>query len=56
MQQPDFKFKVIRVHKSCLDRQLHEAVKIAEVGTLNAKCEFRQNQVKRLKVNLTAGS
>ena len=54
MVQPVFKFKVIRVHKSCLDRQLHEAVKIAECGTLNSKCEFRQNQVKRLKVSLTA--
>ena len=54
MVQPVFKFKVIRIHKSCLDRQLHEAVKIADCGTLNSKCEFRQNQVKRLKVSLTA--
>ena len=54
MSQPVFKFKVTRVHKTPLDRQLHEAIKIAEVGTLNSKCEFRQNQIKRLKVNLTA--
>ena len=50
---PAFSFHVVRTHKSSLDRQIHEAVKIAECGTLNAKCEYRQNQVKRLSVHLT---
>ena len=54
LEQPLFKFKVIKVHKSSLDRQIHEAIKISDVGSLNAKCEFRQNQVKRLSVSMTA--
>ena len=42
--QPDFQFKVLRVHKSCLDRQVHERIKIAMDGSLNSKCEWRQNR------------
>ena len=51
---PRFSFKVIKTHKSAMDRQIHEAIKIADCGSLNAKCEYRQNQVKRLSVQLTA--
>ena len=51
---PVFKFKVLRSRKSCLDRQIHEAIKISTDEILNAKCEYRQNQVKRLTTNLTA--
>ena len=43
LSQPDFTFKVVRVHKSCLDRQIHEGVRIATDGFLNAKAEWRQN-------------
>ena len=34
LEQPLFKFKVIKVHKSSLDRQIHEAIKISDVGSL----------------------
>ena len=49
-----FMFKVIKTHKTALERQIHEAVRIASHGVLNARCEFRQNQLKRLSVSLTA--
>ena len=54
MTQPNFKFKVLKVHRTPLERQLHEAVKISTDGKLNSKSEFRQNQIKRLAVQLTA--
>ena len=53
-KQPAFKFRVLRTHKSALNRQIHEAVRISTHGKLNSKAEFRQNQVKRLAVCLTA--
>ena len=52
--QPEFCFTVIKTHKTPLDRQVHEAVKIAADGSLNSKCEFRQNHIKRLSVSLTS--
>ena len=52
--QPTFKFTVIKTHRAALDRQLHEAVRISTHGHLNSKAEFRQNQIKRLAVQLTA--
>ena len=54
LRQPEFKFKVLRVHKTAMDRQIHEAIRIASHGILNVKCEYRQNQVKRLFVTLTS--
>ena len=51
--QPPFTFKVLKVHRSALERQLHEAIKISTDGVLNARCEFRQNLMKRLSVNFT---
>ena len=51
--QPVFQFKVLRVHQSCLDRQVHEGIRIAMDGSLNSKCEWRQNQIKRIAVQLT---
>ena len=45
LSQPEFTFKVLKTHKSPLDRQIHEAVKIATHGILTARCEFRQNMV-----------
>ena len=54
LEQPQFIFKVIKVHNSPLDRQIHEAIRISSDGFLNARCEYRQNQVKRLTVSLTA--
>ena len=41
--QPVFKFTVLKPHKTPLDRQLHEAVRISSHGFLNSKSEFRQN-------------
>ena len=52
--QPIFHFKVLKPHKSPLDRQLHEAVRIGSHGLLNSRSEFRQNKVKRIAVCLTA--
>ena len=51
--QPLFKFKVLRSHKTAMSRQIHEAIRISSHGCLNSKAEFRQNQIKRLAVNLT---
>ena len=47
---PRFEFKVVKSHNSCLDRQIHEAIKISIDGVLNAKSEYRQNMVKWLSV------
>ena len=52
--QPQFKFTVLKAHKTAFDRQLHEAVRISTHGNLNSKTEYRQNQIKRLAVQLTA--
>ena len=54
LAQPEFKFRVLRSHTSALDRQLHEAIRIATDGKLNSRFEYRQNLVKRLSVELTA--
>jgi len=51
--QPLFTFKVLKQHRSPLDRQLHEAVRISPHGGLNSKAEYRQNQIKRLSVQFT---
>ena len=54
LHQPLFTFRVVRQHKTPLDRQVHEAIRIGSHGNLNSKSEYRQNQIKRLSVNLTA--
>ena len=36
-----------------MERHIHEAVKISTDGVINAKCEFRLNELKRLSVQLT---
>ena len=46
MTKPKFFFKVIRVHRSCLERQVHEGIRISTEGALNSKAEWRQNQLK----------
>ena len=51
--KPLFTFKVLKQHRSPLDRQLHEAVRISPHGGLNSKAEYRQNQIKRLSVQFT---
>ena len=51
---PQFKFRVLRSHRTPMDRQLHEAARISTHGKLNSKSEYRQNQIKRLAVHLTA--
>ena len=53
-EQPIFNFYVLKVYPTPLSRQIFETIKISTDGYLNAKCEFRQNQVKRLTTNLTA--
>ena len=52
--QTVLKFKVLKPHKTPLNRQVHETIRITSHGNLNSKAEFRQNQVKRLAVSLTA--
>ena len=51
--QPKFEFKVLNCHRSSLDRQIMEAIRISSDGELNSKCEWRQNQIKRISVHLT---
>ena len=51
---PRFTFKVLKAHKSCLYRQSYGAIKISTDGVLNSRCEYRQKQVKRLTISLTA--
>ena len=51
--QPLFKFKVLRSHPTPMSRQIHEAIWISSYGVLNSKSDYRQNQVKQLKVNFT---
>ena len=53
LSQPPFTFKVLKVHRSALERKLHEAIKISTDGVLNDRCEFCENLVKRLSVNFT---
>ena len=53
MTQPPFSFKVLRVHRNCLERQVHEGIRIAAEGDLNSKSDWRQNQLKRISVHLT---
>ena len=38
---------------SCLERQVHEGIRISTEGALNSKTEWRQNQLKRISVHLT---
>ena len=51
--QPPFKFSVLRQHRSPLDRQLHEAIRISTHDGLNSRAEYRQNQIQRLSVQFT---
>jgi len=50
---PRFQFKVVNCLKSSMDRQIMEAIRISTDGELNSKCEWRQNQLKRISVHLT---
>ena len=53
MTKPKFSFNLIRVHRSCLERQVHEGIRISTEVALNSKEEWRQNQLKRISVHLT---
>ena len=53
MTKPKFSFNLIRVHRSCLERQVHEGIRISTEGALNSKAEWRQNQLKQISVHLT---
>ena len=50
-REAEFEMKVLRTFKSCLDRQVNEAVRIniskADI-VMNSKSEFRQAPVKRV--------
>ena len=48
--QPDIEFSVIKNHRDCLSRLLHEAVLIEEIGTMNSKSEWRKNARPRLVI------
>ena len=50
---PKFNFRVLTCHKTSMERQLMEAIRISSDGELNSKCEWRQNQIKRISVHLT---
>ena len=51
-EAPRIEFRVIKNHRDCLSRLLHEAVMIEEEGTMNAKSEWRQNRRAKLTVEL----
>jgi len=40
VEQPEFVSKVLKTHKTALDKQIHEAAKIFDVRFLNARCEL----------------
>ena len=46
---PEFKFRLVNVHKEALSRQLDEAVHIRSIGNLNKKNEFAINELIRLE-------
>ena len=48
---PVFKFKVDGSFRDALSRQLNEAVRIREVGTLNRRDEFSVNEIIRLEAS-----
>ena len=41
---PEMKFEVVKNHRDCLSRLLHEAVLIEKEGTMNSKSEWRQTE------------
>ena len=51
--QPAFKFRILKVHKDCLSRQLGEAVTIwlSKDSLLNSKNEYLSNCITRITVN-----
>ena len=47
-QPPEIEFEVVKNHRDCLSRLLHEAVLIDEIGTMNSKSEWRRNARPRI--------
>ena len=50
-EEPKFKFEVVKTFKDALSRQLLEAVLIKKEGNLNAKQEFRSNELIRVQTS-----
>ena len=48
MVEPEFKFTIISAHKDSLSRQIKEAVLIKDIGNLNLKQEFGNNEIIRI--------
>ena len=49
---PSYSFKIIKRHKTCLERQLHEALAIENMKPdyiMNAKSEWGRNRIPRLQ-------
>ena len=49
---PEIQFRVVKNHKDCLSRLLHEAVLIDEGGTMNGKSEWRLNRRPKLTIEV----
>lgn len=49
---PEIQFRVVKNHRDCLSRLLHEAVLIDEGGTMNGKSEWRLNRRPKLTIEV----
>ena len=49
---PAIQFRIVKNHRDCLSRLLHEAVLIDQEGTMNGKSEWRLNRRPKLTVEL----
>ena len=47
---PEFQFKVVKCHKSPLDRMLHEAIRIIDRASMNSKSETDGSKIPRIKI------
>ena len=50
LTSPEFQFKVVKCHKSPLDRMLHEAVRIIDKATMNSRSESDGYKIPRIKI------
>ena len=50
---PEIRFKVVKNHRDCITRLLHEAILIESEGSMNSKTEWRLNVRPKLVVELS---
>ena len=49
-EPPTIKFEIVKNHRDCLSRVVHEAVLIDKEGNMNSKSEWRKNAKPRLVI------